>query len=506
MIPSYIIVQAGGKGTRLGPLTVNKPKALVPVSNLPMLFHLFRLFPKARFVVIADYKVDVMRRYLGTFADVKYLVVDATGTQGTCGGLGKALEKIPEEQPFLLIWCDLVLPQDFSLPAADRDYIGLSKGFTCRWRYIAGRFEEIPSSDYGVAGLFWFRNKTSLADVPQEGEFVKWLQERGRSFQTLSLPKTEEYGLFSRFTEDSNVHLKFRCRPFNTIRIGENGTLIKTGIDEQGKELAEREIVWYRHVEKQGFTNIPHIYDYEPLTMERIIGKNIFEYQFNSLQRIQILRKLVDCLRELHALDCAPVDYFSLYYAYLGKTWKRLDKVRELIPFADQRYININGKSCRNVFFYKRELEEKFANYRCKQFVLLHGDSTFSNILLSENLTPVLIDPRGYFGYTELYGDPAYDWAKLYYSIIGNYDQFNRGCFSLKIGQTGVTLEIQSNGWEDMENPFLEMLADEVDKDTICLLHAVIWLSLTTYAWHDYDSVCGAFYNGLFYLEDILQS
>ena len=38
----YIIVQAGGKGTRLGYLTKNKPKALVPVNNLPMIFHLFR--------------------------------------------------------------------------------------------------------------------------------------------------------------------------------------------------------------------------------------------------------------------------------------------------------------------------------------------------------------------------------------------------------------------------------------------------------------------------------
>ena len=33
----HIIVQAGGKGTRLEHLTANKPKALVPVENLPML-------------------------------------------------------------------------------------------------------------------------------------------------------------------------------------------------------------------------------------------------------------------------------------------------------------------------------------------------------------------------------------------------------------------------------------------------------------------------------------
>ena len=32
MNPEYIIVQAGGKGTRLGHLTWNRPKALVPIE------------------------------------------------------------------------------------------------------------------------------------------------------------------------------------------------------------------------------------------------------------------------------------------------------------------------------------------------------------------------------------------------------------------------------------------------------------------------------------------
>ena len=52
----YIIIQAGGKGTRLGYLTKNKPKALVPVENLPMIFHLFRKYPEKKFIIIADYK------------------------------------------------------------------------------------------------------------------------------------------------------------------------------------------------------------------------------------------------------------------------------------------------------------------------------------------------------------------------------------------------------------------------------------------------------------------
>ena len=65
-----------------------------------------------------------------------------------------------------------------------------------------------------------------------------------------------------------------------------------------------------------------------------------------------------------------------------------------------------------------------------------------------------------------------------------------------------VSLEIKSNGWEELEQEFFDLT--DTEPYEIKLLHAVIWLSLTTYAWQDYDSVCGAFYNGLYYLEDVL--
>lgn len=60
----YVIVQAGGKGTRMEKLTHNKPKALVPIKNLPMLFHLFRKYPEKKYIIIGDYKYDVLERYL----------------------------------------------------------------------------------------------------------------------------------------------------------------------------------------------------------------------------------------------------------------------------------------------------------------------------------------------------------------------------------------------------------------------------------------------------------
>jgi len=501
MDTNYIIVQAGGKGTRMEHLTANKPKALVPVNNLPMLFHLFRKYPDKRFIIIGDYKYSVLKKYLAAFADVLYCVADGRGYTGTCAGIKNALRYVPDGESFLLIWSDLVLPEEFEIPSKEGDYIGLSKDFPCRWKYENGEFKEERSTEYGVAGLFLFKDKTSIEDVPLEGEFVRWLGQKGFQPEELALYRTKEYGLISEYNKIQTQ----RCRPFNRM-VTDGDRLIKEGIDEQGRKLAVREKAWYKHVEPAGFTDIPHIYSYEPFVMEKVDGKNIFEYNLDFKEKKEVLGKIVSMLKRLHSLGSAPADYFSIQEAYLAKTFSRLDKIRDLVPFADKQYIFVNGRKCRNVFFYKDKLEERAERlFNCNRFVLLHGDCTFSNMMLrNSNMEPLLIDPRGYFGYTELYGDVAYDWAKLYYSIAGNYDKFNIKDFRLTINEDSVELEISSNHWEDMEDEFFALVSEDVSKEQIKLLHAIIWMSLTTYAWEDYDSICGAFYNGLYYLEEVL--
>lgn len=500
----YIIVQAGGKGTRLKHLTRNKPKALVPVENLPMLFHLFRKYPDKRFVIIADYHREVMRRYLEVFADVKYQVVDAQGT-GTASGLKQALELIPEEEPFMLVWSDLILPKDLSLPdeyAKDdgkptEDYVGVSKTFPCRWKYEDQQFAEEASTEFGVAGFFLFSGKAKVADVPESGELVRWMSEKEMKFSEISLAGTREFGLIEEYEKLEQE----KTRPFNRIEI--NGDrLTKYPVDAQGEGLAKRECAWYEKAASLNIEGLPKIYETSPLSMELIHGKNIYECHLEKTERTEILKKLICTLDALHHAETIPADSFSMKEAYYTKTMNRIDRIQNLVPLAREREITINGRACRNVFYHREELEKKLEALTCERFAFIHGDCTFSNLMLREDLSPVLIDPRGYFGFTELYGDVRYDWAKLYYSLVGNYDRFNLKDFSLEIGGGDVSLSIASNGWEDLEETFFDLTG--ADRYEIKLLHAVIWLSLSTYAWQDYDSVCGAFYNGLYYLEDVL--
>lgn len=493
---NYIVVQAGGKGTRLEHLTQNKPKALVPVDNLPMLFHLFRRFPDKKFVIIADYHREVLREYLSSFAKVKYQVVDAEG-KGTCAGVGKAVSLLPDNEPFMLIWSDLILPDSFAFPDKEGDYIGISQTFPCRWSYMDGRLEESASTEHGVAGLFLFTGKKMLSDVPESGELVRWMQGKEFSWNEIGLAGTREFGIL----EEYKKLRQEKCRPFNKI-IFDGDIVIKEGIDEQGRALAVRECAWYQAAKDRHLDILPEIYGLSPLRMERIRGRNVYECQLEHGQKRMILEKLINALKNLHSIESREKDSFSIKEAYFNKTMKRLSQIRDLVPFADRRTIVVNGRTCRNVFYYKRELEMALDSLSCDKFTLIHGDCTFSNMMLREDGSPVLIDPRGYFGFTELYGDPMYDWAKIYYSLVGNYDRFNLKDFRLEIKEDGIRLNIESNQWEDMEPDFFELTG--VDSRTIKLLHAVIWLSLTTYAWQDYDSVCGAFYNGLYYLEEVL--
>lgn len=503
----YIIIQAGGKGTRLGQLTHNKPKGIVPVNNLPIIFHLFRQYPNRKFIIIGDYKYEVLEEYLESFCDVDYLTVRAKG-KGTCAGIKDALRLIPDNKRFMIVWSDLILDSNIDIDMEDKpNYIGISKDFECRWSFMNSKCVEVKSKEQGIAGLFIFENKKVISELPPEGELVRWFSqhEEQMDFKEFSLQGTKEIGTILSY--DSNNESKgYTCRPFNSMEI-QGDTIIKRPVDEQGEKLAIRERKWYEEVSKYGFDQIPKIYELNPLTMQKIDGVNIFRTELGINDKKKVIDNLVASLNKLHSYKSVPADSYSIMDAYYTKTVKRLSQIRDLVPFASDKTIKINGRLYKNPYFYKSVIRDKVKDLLItgEDFALIHGDCTYSNTMVDEDLNVIFLDPRGYFGKTEMYGDVYYDWAKLYYSIAGNYDRFNNKEFTLDIEEDGVKLSVESNGWEDVADYFLEKIGgDDTTPEKIRFIHAIIWLSLTTYAWEDYDSICGAFYNGTMLMDEFL--
>lgn len=499
----YIIVQAGGKGTRLFPLTKNKPKALVTVNNRPIIFHLFEQFPKAKFIIIGDYKYDVLKNYLENFASVRFVSIHANGEGNACG-IRQALSYIPENKSFMLLWSDLLLDSNIDFSAlSENDYIGLTSKFSCSWEYKDNQLNKNKTEHNGVAGFFLFKNKSILDLLPETGSFTQWLQANNVNFEKLELQDTKETGTIEALKAVDKSLLN-RCRPYNKMTF-EGDKVTKEGLTNEGKDLIKREVAWYKEVSANNFSAIPTIYSFEPLVMKKIEGENIFKAPLSDSEKKTTIEKLVEKLNELHSMGKTEQNVFDMQEDYYSKTLKRLYSIRSCIQFANNEFININGKSCKNVLYNPSVLENLVNKLFSEktEFGIIHGDGTLTNTMIDKDGDIFFIDARGYFGKTPLVGDVYYDWAKLYYSVEGAFDQFNIKNFELNITASDVTYKIANSGWEFLTD-YMFSLIPNCNQFRVKLIHSIIWLSLASHCWEDYDSMCLAFYNGLYLLNELL--
>ena len=498
----YVVVQAGGRGSRMRHHTWNKPKCLISVEGRPILFHLFEQFPDANFVVISDYSYDTVERYLRyNPPKVDVRLIRATG-KGTCAGLRSALQFIPQKAPFILAWSDIIIDRIVDVTSSDEIQVGTSPGILCRWSLSEeNRLINVPSSERGVLGAFIIPESAQLGNVPLEGEFVQWLSQSGLPVRPFLIEQAREIGEFR--TIDSINERRGLTRFFNQIEM-QNDAVIKTATEPAYASLLDREIAWYEQVAKLGFRNAPKLLSTRPLTLQRIYGRHPFEFDnIDRTQRTRIVTSIIDALGTLHELQhSTPSDSNDVIEVYKHKTVDRVMSAQLMIPTLQCDVITINGRKCRNPFSQRHEglFDELVSEIKVGRFTPIHGDPTFSNIIIDANGCPWFLDPRGYFAKPGIFGDPNYDWAKLFYSIIGGYDGFNRRRLKLLIDNDIVEVLLEPNAWVDTAALFEERLGDELRM--VRIIHAMIWLSLTGWVRDDIDSMIGAFHLGLWWLED----
>lgn len=500
-----IIVQAGGRGSRLRHHTWNKPKCLVSVKGKPILYHLFDRFKEHKFHIIGDYSFEQLEKYLEVNPPgVEFTLHNANG-KGTCSGIQQAVKEVADDSEVLLVWSDLIVNQDVALTREQKQYnksIGITNAFTCRWTYN-GKLEEVPGSN-GVPGIFWFANKNELAEVPQEGEFVKWWANNITSFSTFEVEQLDELGDFA--TIESENDREGFSRFFNQVKINED-TVEKQCVDKDYDHLIKGEIDWYNKISKLGVRRIPKVISTDPLVMTRIHGRHAYDmHDLTEREKRVVMADCLDTLIDLHDKARMPVDANDIKEVYIDKTISRVNSVSKLIPNFNNDSITINGLKCKNVFTEKNKhmFDEILSLLMPSKFTPIHGDPTFSNTLIDKHLRTWLFDPRGYFKKPGIWGDPAYDYAKLYYSAVGGYDKFNRRKFKLHVdNETAEILMEQPLFYDAGIETFKDFFQDDMQK--IEVLHGLIWLALSGYAKDDIDSAIGSFYLGLYWLEKSLK-
>lgn len=178
----------------------------------------------------------------------------------------------------------------------------------------------------------------------------------------------------------------------------------------------------------------------------------------------------------------------SLKDIYLNKTLDRLSLLGKNDRFKVffENPITVNGNKYKALYEIS-ELLKKYIPlylYNCQEFNIIHGDLCFANILIDDKLSFIkVIDPRGKFGYFDIYGDRRYELAKLFHSVDGKYDYIIKDMYTLRYdaSSSNIAFKIKcSKSNEDIYNSFYSVFAEEIDGKLkeIELIEALLFLSM----------------------------
>ncbi len=161
------VVLAGGKGTRLRPITLNKPKPLVPVHNKPILDYIIEKLPKEvdEILLACNFEKKQIEKYYRD-KEMQVTVVDEPEPLGT-GGAVKNMEQFIDDD-FLVFNGDILSSLDI------KKFIEFHKekggvGSLSLWRV------EDPTR-YGIIGTNEDGSVTGFKEKPSKEEvFSHWI-------------------------------------------------------------------------------------------------------------------------------------------------------------------------------------------------------------------------------------------------------------------------------------------------------------------------------------------
>lgn len=111
-----VVINAGGLGTRLKPLTTKHHKTLIKVNKKPIINYILKNFEKqgyTDFKFILNHKADQVRKFLiNSKLKFNFEFINEKKRLGTCGGLS-LIDFNSLSENFILINCDIISGIDF---------------------------------------------------------------------------------------------------------------------------------------------------------------------------------------------------------------------------------------------------------------------------------------------------------------------------------------------------------------------------------------------------------
>lgn len=446
-----VLILAAGTGSRLGNLTNNVNKAMLPINNKAIISYIIDKFPKEyEFIVALGYKGKILKEYLQLiYPEHKFIFIDIDNFDKDNSGPGYSALKCKSylQRPFYFTTVDCII--DSKIPHLDGNWMGVyptsypEKYSTVKLDTQGNILDFVNKNNEGYDNAF-----IGLASIWDFDIFWKELEN--------NIEKGEIVSAFNKIT----VYPSFKAKHLYWLDTGNLDDLNKTKQHLNDKPLSlykttdeitykEKKFIKFipdkniiknktkrAHLLKglipTNFENKEYFisYDWEPgLTL----------YNHDSVFIYTEFLLFLDKVMHISEKYQGPLELFNKFYFEKTEDRKKMFIDRFGDKYFDIEY-NINGCSYKslNYLLSKIKINDIYSSFSF--YTEFHGDLQFDNIIYSEKRKDfVYIDWRESFGGHTEGGDLYYDLSKIYGGCIIPYHLVkNKSFIKLKEGYSVV--------------------------------------------------------------------
>ena len=488
-----VLILAAGIGSRLGNLTKNINKAMLPINNKAIISHIINKFPKEyEFVVCLGYKGDELKQYCQLAHpehNFTFVNIDKYEGEGSGPGYSSLQCKQHLQRPFYFAVADCIV--DSKMPHLDGNWLGVyptaypEKYSTVKTdknddilSFTNKNVEGYDQAFIGLASIwnydvFWSELETNI----KNGEIVsafenisKYPSFKAKHLKWLDTGNLDDLNRTKEHFDDEPLSLskttgEIAYKTDKFVKFHPDKNIIKNK-SERAKALNQ--------LLPSNFKNTNNFisYDWEP-------GNTLYQYD-SSFMYSNFLDKLKLNIEESEKYK-GDKELFDNFYKV--KTDKRVEEFinRFGLKYITQNY-NINNKSYNNLqsIINKIDVNQFYNNLLYTSF---HGDLQFDNIIYHPSYKKfTYIDWRESFGGSTKGGDIYYDLAKLYGGSIIPYNIMkDEDSISLVEGSTVISYSypISDNLNEFRKHYEKWIVANGFDLNKVKLITGIIFLNMS---------------------------
>lgn len=488
-----VLILAAGLGKRLGNLTKNINKGLIPINNRAIISYIIEKFPNDYdFIIATGYKSDTLKAYCKiVFPYHKFTFIDVPNYDEKDAGPGLSALMCKEylQRPFYITTCDCLISD--TIPYLDGNWLGISD--TCfPEKYstvkVSGDIikkvvnKSLEGFDFAFIGLasiwdydiFWNELETKI----EHGELMSAFYDiekypifRAKKIDWFDTGNLDDLQKAKQNLGDTKLSLE---KNNSEIIYKENNKIIKFSSDiiHQQNKL----------IRANSFQNlVPNNLKLESnlLVYDWIDGNTLYE-----LNSFEIFCKFLEYIKpNFKDVHFTKENQSHITEFYKTKTFKRVDKFLELYgnSYYDTQF-SINNKEypsmkdCLN----RIRIEDFYDNPFYKWF---HGDMQFDNIVFSHKEDKFFyIDWRESFSGNVNSGDIYYDLAKLYGGLLIPYNKMkDDNNIHLVEGEYSKIFNIEVSNELIKFREFYEkwIISNNFDLNKIKIITALIFINMS---------------------------